>query len=1058
VDALPASLSQLRFSATTAAAANKDSNVSIILVEEDAAAAALTTVPIISNSSVLDSEKTRQEQQQHLGTRQLGLTAAFRRASSDLSTATATREEFTTVEKSQRQQLQQQRSRLAAVAAASTTATTATTPALDVSIASDKKKQREHKEHKEHKEQKEQCTAAPALAEESVSAEEERRRQAELRAEELKYNRFQQWLRANGAYFPYLTLRRYRSDYRGVHVATPSDAELAASEAEQRRQTQKHKESIVEEEKQQAEQQQQQQQEQQAKRDDQSTSSSPSYLAAAAASVMAEKKQRHEEFAGSNRRLALKQFCDGLSTLQYFDSSSSSAVKNRPHSAVFPPEATETARSAEDGSSSSMSTSSVGSGSDYHVSSRAHERHGASVKAGSIVLRVPLKLLVTTELARASPIGQLISRNTELGAQTVMAMYILQERLKGDKSFWQPWLACLPQRFDSLPMFFSASELACLQGCDDLLLKIQCQQKSMLEAYNIIMELQGIDKFVPFSYEDFLWACTSVGTRVFSLCINNAKTSVLAPLADMMNHSEQSGTTWAFDSQLESFTLTSHTTFFHGDAVYESYGPKCNKRFFASYGFCLEDNPSNEVSIFVRPGGMGSNAPLRRFVLRAACDVYLGRVLSFLRLAHAQTYQLKELGKRMDVDFKRRCRSLHHPNAAVRAQMKQQCLRRMQARLSSESAAAAAAYGRQAAAAVMPGGYEETHGGGAAAADAAQDGKKRFASKSAAAAATEASVTAAAEMHAAALANQQAAAAANANINSNDDGMQYYSGNVFLLEPDESDLPCLACMCCCNIGPLSVDNELSVLYDLRNACREHLRSYTCSLQDDLHLLQSDAINRPESNNIRNILLFRSGEKKICHFFIRWCNAIISLLCAPWSHSRQVIQKMFFDPTEADYYYNVTFAPYLSNVVIPLLQQSHHANLIRKGQRYGTKSTATAASAGAASSAAVASAVAAAAAADAADGLGGATAADFDDEDPMSRMSSAAYSSSSSAEDAAAAAARAEEEDEEHLRREQDEEHLFREQSEYDVDEEEDDADRAVDAEADEDDIDAPAAA
>ena len=56
-----------------------------------------------------------------------------------------------------------------------------------------------------------------------------------------------------------------------------------------------------------------------------------------------------------------------------------------------------------------------------------------------------------------------------------------------------------------------------------------------------------------------------------------------------------------------------------GDAVFESYGAKCNKRFFASYGFCLEghvtvglvssscrvtaDNPANEVTICI-PGDL----------------------------------------------------------------------------------------------------------------------------------------------------------------------------------------------------------------------------------------------------------------------------------------------------------------------------------------------------------------------------------------------------------------------------------------------------------------------
>ena len=170
-----------------------------------------------------------------------------------------------------------------------------------------------------------------------------------------------------------------------------------------------------------------------------------------------------------------------------------------------------------------------------HISSKAE------IAKGKTLLRIPHALLITVELAKASPIGGLVATLPNIGSQAILAVYLIQERGKGSASFWKHWLDVLPQSFSSLPMFFSPSELNELQGCVDLLSKVKSQAKSMREEYNSIQRLPGIQHFPSFSYDDFVWAALAVGTRVFSLCINNAKTSVLAPLADMMNHKNPRG-------------------------------------------------------------------------------------------------------------------------------------------------------------------------------------------------------------------------------------------------------------------------------------------------------------------------------------------------------------------------------------------------------------------------------------------------------------------------------------------------------------------------------------
>ena len=206
-----------------------------------------------------------------------------------------------------------------------------------------------------------------------------------------------------------------------------------------------------------------------------------------------------------------------------------------------------------------------------------HITSKADIPKGKTLLRIPHALLITVELAKASPIGGLVATLPNIGSQAILAVYLLQERGKGAASAWRYWLDVLPQSFSSLPMFFSPSELQELQGCTELLLKVRSQQKSMRDEYNSIQRLPGIHTFPPFSYDEFVWAALAVGTRVFSLCINNCKTSVLAPLADMMNHKNPAGSSWSYCNRKEAFTLTACTHMADGEPVYESYGVKDNK-------------------------------------------------------------------------------------------------------------------------------------------------------------------------------------------------------------------------------------------------------------------------------------------------------------------------------------------------------------------------------------------------------------------------------------------------------------------------------------------------
>ena len=369
-------------------------------------------------------------------------------------------------------------------------------------------------------------------------------------------------------------------------------------------------------------------------------------------------------------------------------------------------------------------------------------------------------------------------------------------------SFWHQWLSVLPERFDTLPMFFGDSDLAELEGCSELLVKVRSQQRSMREEYQSIVRLPGVSAIAQFSYDEFVWAALAVGTRVFSLCINNQKTSVLAPLADMMNHKNPAGSSWSYCNRKEAFTLTACCTMQAGEAVYESYGVKDNKRFFASYGFCLEDNPANEVSVTIKGELMVDERQSRSFVVRACYDSAMEELMSFLRMCNAYEYQMDEAG-----------------------------------------------------------------------------GMARSTTPS-----TPSSTT------------------------STSSAFSAYTRSSFTV-------------------PLSIDNELSALYALRCACKEHLSLYPTKLEYDQQLLARLDADGDDSGNMRNILVFRIGEKRIYRWLIEFSTVAIGLLCQPWDEARLRIKDMMERGSGGGFLGETAgvdelsgMMAYVSGVVAPLLQE------------------------------------------------------------------------------------------------------------------------------------------
>ena len=81
------------------------------------------------------------------------------------------------------------------------------------------------------------------------------------------------------------------------------------------------------------------------------------------------------------------------------------------------------------------------------------------VKKGETILYVPLKEIITLEMAMESPIGSLMAarkfrQRLVSPKHSFLATYIMEERRKPD-SFFDKFIDILPKNFDNFPIFYT---------------------------------------------------------------------------------------------------------------------------------------------------------------------------------------------------------------------------------------------------------------------------------------------------------------------------------------------------------------------------------------------------------------------------------------------------------------------------------------------------------------------------------------------------------------------------------------------------------------------------
>jgi histone-lysine N-methyltransferase SETD3 len=175
-----------------------------------------------------------------------------------------------------------------------------------------------------------------------------------------------------------------------------------------------------------------------------------------------------------------------------------------------------------------------------------------------------------------------------------LTTYILQEKRKGEDSEYFPFIDILPKTFENFPIFFTPEEREWLKGSpflDQVLEKID----DIKADYDLICE--KVPEYSQFTLNEFSEIRMMVSSRIFGMNILGKKTDGFVPMADMLNHKRPKQTSWTYSDEKGGFVIEALKDIPRNEQVYDSYGKKCNSRFFLNYGFIVENNDGNEVPI-----------------------------------------------------------------------------------------------------------------------------------------------------------------------------------------------------------------------------------------------------------------------------------------------------------------------------------------------------------------------------------------------------------------------------------------------------------------------------
>ncbi|KAL6907343.1 SET domain-containing protein [Trichoderma evansii] len=240
---------------------------------------------------------------------------------------------------------------------------------------------------------------------------------------------------------------------------------------------------------------------------------------------------------------------------------------------------------------------------DFPVTGRG-VRALRSFKQGDRILTVPGDSLWTVEHAYADSLLGPVLRSTQppLSVEDTLAVYVLFVRSR-ESGYEGPrsHVAAMPERYSS-SIFFEEDELEVCAGTSLYTITKQLDQRIEDDyralAMRVLTLYPDLFPLVKFTIQDYKWALCTVWSRAMDFVLPNRKSlRVLAPFADMLNHSPEVKQCHVYDPLSGSLSVLAGKDYEVGDQVYIYYGPIPNNRLLRLYGFVIPDNPNDSYDL-----------------------------------------------------------------------------------------------------------------------------------------------------------------------------------------------------------------------------------------------------------------------------------------------------------------------------------------------------------------------------------------------------------------------------------------------------------------------------
>lgn len=268
-------------------------------------------------------------------------------------------------------------------------------------------------------------------------------------------------------------------------------------------------------------------------------------------------------------------------------------------------------------------------------------RQGQTLPANSTVVSCPVMLTLSHLNTFPSQItGQncsggftpnlldaLKDRQNDLAALLLCVQY-----LKGEESFWHPYVSSLPQpvlshsteqavEYGSVaglqtPVFWSTDDMRWLTNTN-IARGVVDRKNSWRQDWQRVLELlrgspEGVETADGLTFDIWLWAASIFSSRSFTSALlppelragdGDEPFPVLFPLVDIANHNPSARVTWFTNTAAQycgsALEIKNDVTIGGGEQVWNNYAPKGNTELLLGYGFCVEDNPNDTVALAI---------------------------------------------------------------------------------------------------------------------------------------------------------------------------------------------------------------------------------------------------------------------------------------------------------------------------------------------------------------------------------------------------------------------------------------------------------------------------